>query len=113
LTEIDLFLNKIETQLDSSGNGVLEMHQFFAVPVTKVMWRMTVGRWKPEDDVLLTKVVDSSYTFLSQGVVGPGIINAFPFLKRLFPEALGLNMIMELTKVCRKIARVGSYDSQL
>jgi len=47
------------------------------------------GKNMTYDDPELLELLDHGHNFIKNGIFGPGILTAFPFLKSVFPEALG------------------------
>ncbi|OXA45063.1 Cytochrome P450 2D9 [Folsomia candida] len=83
----------------------LDVQLLYNDPILSIMWQMIVGRLSPEDEPSIKILSEKGDAFLRTSVFGAGIVNAFPFLRRIFPNALGYNVQMDFFKECNTIAQ--------
>lgn len=59
-----------------------------------------------EDEKDIEELSVSGNKFISMSTFGAGIVNAYPFLAKIFPEALGYNAQMEFFLYSSAMAKV-------
>ncbi|XP_021961917.1 farnesoate epoxidase [Folsomia candida] len=82
----------------------LDVELLFNNSILSIMWQMVVGRISPEDEPYLKLIGEKGDAFIRASVFATGIVNAFPFLRFIFPKALGYNLQMDFFKTCNEIA---------
>ncbi|OXA44400.1 farnesoate epoxidase [Folsomia candida] len=82
----------------------LDVELLFNNPILSIMWQMVVGRISPNDEPHLKLIGEKGYAFIRASIFGTGIVNAFPFLRFVFPKALGYDVQMDFFKTCNAIA---------
>ncbi|OXA45130.1 Farnesoate epoxidase [Folsomia candida] len=81
----DLLFAKIDDKLGTEVN----VDYFFHQPIQTTMWLMVVGRLSEDDKEDIKLIIDTEERFIKSGVLGPSVVNAFPFLRFVFPNWLG------------------------
>lgn len=93
--------SKIETQ-----SGVIEIDRYFNASILAIMWKMIVGRIIPEDEPNMEAISEKGHAFMRSGVLGMGIVNAYPFLRHIFPKTLGYTVQMDYFTTCNRVGKV-------
>ncbi|OXA44260.1 Methyl farnesoate epoxidase [Folsomia candida] len=92
--------SKIETQ-----SGVIEIDRYFNASILAIMWKMIVGRIIPEDEPNMEAISEKGHAFMRSGVLGMGIVNAYPFLRHIFPKTLGYTVQMDYFTTCNRVGK--------
>ncbi|CAG7822951.1 unnamed protein product [Allacma fusca] len=88
LEDIMQKLNKISQ--NNGGRTVFE--RFFQLGFLNVLWGMLAGKRYSLDDPKLINLLKMNSQWFQSGVFGGGIVFAYPFLRYIFPDALGYNL---------------------
>ncbi|OXA45059.1 farnesoate epoxidase [Folsomia candida] len=83
----------------------LDVELLYNSAILSIMWQMIVGRLSPEDEPSIKIISEKGDAFNRTSIFGAGIVNAFPFLRYIFPDALGYNVQMDFFKECNTIAK--------
>ncbi|XP_035713643.1 cytochrome P450 2K6 isoform X1 [Folsomia candida] len=83
----------------------LDVELLYNDSILSIMWQMIVGRLSPEDEPSIKILSEKGDAFVRVSVFGTGIVNAFPFLRFIFPNALGYNVQMDFFQTCNSIAQ--------
>lgn len=97
----------IDDRIDSAINVSL----LFNPSIMTILWEIIVGPASPKDTEVIKRLTETSQAFLQSSVVGTGLINAYPFLRKIFPKILGYNVQMDFFNSCNNIAKVCNYNN--
>ena len=98
--------NELET--GNTGHNVY-FKNYFTKGFLNLVSSLVTGERLPLDNPDLQMLVDASYKFLSVGHMGAGIISAWPFLRFVFPKALGYDRQMEAFHEKKEYGLVKTY----
>ncbi|XP_035713844.1 farnesoate epoxidase isoform X2 [Folsomia candida] len=98
---LDLLFAKIDDKLGTEVN----VDYFFHQPILTTMWLMIVGRISEDDKAHLTLISETTERFIKSSVLGPSLVNAFPFLRFVFPNWLGHKVQMDFFRTCTSIGK--------
>ncbi|OXA45390.1 farnesoate epoxidase [Folsomia candida] len=83
----------------------IDIELLYNQPILSIMWQMIVGDLSPEDEPSLKILSEKGDAFVRVSIFGAGIVIAFPFLRFVFPNALGYNVQMDFFQACNTIAQ--------
>ncbi|XP_021961918.1 farnesoate epoxidase [Folsomia candida] len=94
----------IDDKIGTGKSCDVDVELIFNNPILSIMWQMVVGRISPEDEPYIKLLAEKGDAFVRSGILGTGIVNAFPFLRFVFPKALGYNVQMDYFNTSNTIA---------
>ncbi|XP_021961477.1 farnesoate epoxidase [Folsomia candida] len=97
----DLLFAKIDEKLGTEVN----VDYFFHPPIQTTMWLMIVGRLSEDDQAHVKLISEKGERFMKSGILGPSLVNAFPFLRYVFPNWLGYKVQMDFFRSCTSIGK--------
>lgn len=98
----------IDHKMEAKRN-VIEVNLLFNPSILSTMWQMVLGKVSPEDEPLIKILSEKGDAFVRSGILGMGVVSAFPFLRFVFPKALGYNVQMDYFNTCNKVGKVRQY----
>ncbi|OXA44558.1 Farnesoate epoxidase [Folsomia candida] len=105
-TTAETLFNEIDTHIGTKKNSAaIQVDLLFHPSILTIMWQMCVGRLDPDDMPKIKILSEKGDRCLQSGVFGTGIVNAFPFLRRVFPNLLEYNIQMDYFNTCNAIAK--------
>jgi len=78
-----------EDRLQNTQGRVTFSVNYLHRSFSNLVGTMMMGKRMNYDDPELLELLDHGHNFIKNGIFGAGILTAFPFLKSVFPEALG------------------------
>ncbi|CAL8143167.1 unnamed protein product [Orchesella dallaii] len=103
--ELQEFTDYIQNLADSSPGNIVHFDTFYHLTFLNLVLSMLVGKRYKHDDKQLRYVMDNVNHFFKSGVVGAGIMTAYPFLRYVFPTMTGFKIQMEAIQAYHSYAR--------
>jgi len=104
--ELQYLIESMDKQIKENDGRIHFSVHFFHLTFINIMAGMIMGIRHSYEDKDLQKLLKDSVDFIKNGVVGAGLLTAFPFLRFVCPDALGYNVQMEAAKGIREYAKV-------
>ncbi len=92
--EIEHLLKFMEKDRKHSNGKIHFSIHYFHISFINVMASLIMGSRHSYEDPQLHKLLKDSVDFVKNGVFGAGLLTAYPFLRFVFPDALGYNVQM-------------------
>ena len=103
-------LQNFTTHIDEERklkNGKLHFSvHYFHLSFANIMASVVMGTRRSYEDKDLQNLLKYGVEFVKNGVFGAGLLIAYPFLRFIFPEALGYNTQMKAAEGIRGYAKV-------
>jgi hypothetical protein len=109
--EIESLLERWDTQLESNNSVILEGRNVFANQLTKIIWKMIVGRLYPVDLAIMKEMMKKSELMIKAGTFGPGLMMIAPFLKHVAPTRTGHAVFADFMEYAKQVASVSTPSS--
>jgi len=106
--EIQDLLISMEEDMAKNKGQIYFSEMYFNFSFLNLTGSTVIGTRHSINDPKIKKLLQDSYDFISSGVFGTGLLVAFPFLRFLFPQALGYNTQMKAVKGIQGYAKVSS-----
>jgi len=110
----DLILNEIaecvqymKDESITNGDGQVHFHsEYFKKSFMSIMATLMLGKRFNYNDKRLLKLLQFEDDFTKNGILGAGLMLAFPFLRYIFPKALGYDDQLRGIRGYHAVARV-------
>jgi len=106
--DVQTLLAEIDENINSSygGVGIFDVSDLFLIPVFKLPWKLIMGRCTDQDIETFKPLIKKTILMAENTMTGAGLINAFPFIRFLFPKWTGHNITMEFVDESYKLSSV-------
>jgi len=107
MDELTELLKHMDSDRQQNKDGRVRFTvNYFHRSFANLIANMMMGKRFHYDDPELLSLLHHGHDFIKNGIFGAGILTAFPFLKYVFPEALGYNTQMGAVRGIQQCAKV-------
>lgn len=103
--ELKEFSDHLQNLAESSPGNVVHFDIFYHLSFLNIVLSMLVGKRYSHDDKRLQYVMENVKHFFKSGVVGAGVMTAYPFLRYVFPTMTGFKIQMEAIQAYHSYAK--------
>jgi len=90
LNEMAEFVQYMTDESNSTGDGRVHFNSdYFHRSFLNITLTLVIGKRFNYNDPRLLKLLQYEHLFMKNGILGAGLMTAFPFLRYIFPKALG------------------------